>query len=184
MIYLNISTRARINKQKRRKVLLYNKADWANFNEELRNLNNLIHNDFSVQEMWDLFETTLLNLIYKYIPSKNVQPNNTPPWLSKDLLNMCKQKEKAYIKWKTSGLLDDELLYRELKTKTQREIRLSHSKFLEGIFNKVDPMDDYNQSRKKQPGKRFWSFIKNKRQDSQGVAPLCKDGVRALDSKT
>ena len=73
---------------------------------------------------------------------------------------MCKQKEKAYIKWKTSHLLDDELLYRELKTKTQREIRLSHSKFLESIFTEVDPMDDYKQSRKKQPGKRFGHLLK------------------------
>ena len=183
-IFLNISTKPRLNRHKGRKLLLYNKANWLKFKEELQQFYDSIPQDISVQELWDSFESFMHRLINLYIPDKIVRPNSSPPWLSKNIISMCKQKEKAYIKWKRSGSLEDELDFQDIKAKTQREIRTSHSEYLSNIFCNSDVNDDYGHSHNTQPGKRFWSYIKQKRQDSQGVAPLYKDGIRALDAKT
>ena len=183
-VFLNISTKARLNKQTRRNILLYNKTDWHGLKEELQRFANSMHLDAGVQELWDAFEKKMHELISSFIPTKSVKPNSKPPWLSNELINKCKHQEKAYVTWKKSGLFEDELAFREIKAETQREIRASHTKYMETILSDLSGNDEYDQAKSKEPGKKFWTYIKQSRQDSQGVAPLYKDGIRALDSKS
>ena len=62
-----------------------------------------------------------------------------------------------------------------MKTATQRELRNAHDKYIDDILLG----DIHNEP------KRFWSYLKGKRQDSQGVAPLRKtDGFLHNDAPT
>jgi hypothetical protein len=58
--------------------------------------------------------------------------------------------------------------YRKLKSLTQRTTREAYNDY---VTNIISPEQTNTP-------KRFWSFIKSKKQDNSGVAPLCaKDGV-------
>jgi hypothetical protein len=65
--------------------------------------------------------------------------------------------------------------FQQLKTTVQREARKAHDQYVDNtIFGDM-----------KNNTKQFWSYLKSKKQDSQGVIPLRKDdGFLYSDTET
>ena len=83
---------------------------------------------------------------------------------------LARRKKRAYQKAKLSKCKKDWTRYKNLKKLCQANCRKTYNEFVNDmIANK---------------SKKFWTFVKSKRNDNTGVAPLKKNGIIYSDSKT
>ena len=116
----------------------------------------------SVEQMWQSFKSAVDSAKDKYVPVRKTASRFTHPWIDTKLRRLAKRKIRAYKKAQRTGSPADWTRYRNLKTSTQREIRTSHRNYMKGMVT----------SDQKDKPKRFWSYVKAKKQESTGVAPL------------
>ena len=113
----------------------------------------------NINSLWSSFKLKCLELLNKWVPSKNASIRFHQPWIntiplkdfvvaSNDTITLL-----AIPIWKMTGL---DLKY------TQQECKKAYNEYLSGIVsssNRVNP-------------KRLWSFIKSKHVDNCGVPAL------------
>ena len=110
-----------------------------------------------------------------HIPSKLTATKQSHPWINRDLNRLTRRKKRAHKKAKSTNTRRDLKRYHHLKAKSQREIRQAHDTYLQDIIS----------GDMKGNSKRFWDYIKHKKQDSNGVAPLKNnDGLLYSDTDT
>ena len=102
------------------------------------------------------------------VPHKTTRSRVTNPWMNKKTTRLTRQKNRAFIKAKSSKNTRDTRRYKKLKTACQRSIREAHDTYVHDVIG---------QSAQENP-KKFWSYIKGEKQESSGVSPLRNvDGV-------
>ena len=167
--------------QKPRKIFLYKKAKWQNVKDDLHNIQStaktLYNNNSSVNDIWNLFVTSLEDSVNKNIPTKTARKKDGCPWITTDLRRLTRRRDRAYKKKKKSGDKRDTASYKDLKSKTQRELRKAYWKYIEDIVTPSSESD-----RGTDCMKRFWSYIKHKRSDGSSIPPLKSAGLLHDDS--
>jgi hypothetical protein len=98
-VFLEISVRPKLNKQPRRKVHLYNKADWEGFKSHISKFASTFNRrrHTSVQDMWSSLQNELNTAIAKFIPTKLSSPKQQHPWVPKLLKKMIRKRDYSYI---------------------------------------------------------------------------------------
>ena len=110
----------------------------------------------------------LLTTLDSNVPHKTTRSRVTNPWMNTKTRRLTRQKNRAFIKAKSSKNTRDTRRYKKLKTACQRSIREAHDTYVHDVIG---------QSAQENP-KKFWSYIKGKKQESSGVSPLRNvDGV-------
>jgi hypothetical protein len=161
-------------KKPRRNILLWKKADEDGIKTALiKSQTDIIDNSNDVNKTWDQFRTTIEDIMKKYIPTKLTSARNSHPWINHNINKPTRKKNRAHTKARSTKKSKDWNRYTKLKSACQREIRKSHDSYLQDIVSG----DMKNNS------KKLWSYIKHKKQDSSGVAPL-KDTDGLLHSDT
>ena len=151
-------------KPPRRTIYLWDKANIEGLHDDA----SLFARDFLAKifdntiEMWDEFHQHLNSIQSKNVPSKQSRTGHTHPWINTNIRRLIRRRDRAYHKAKASKKDRDWKRYRTLKTEVKRNIRTAHNQYISNIISPDS----------KQTPKRFWSFIKSKRQESSGVAPL------------
>jgi len=98
--------------------------------------------------------------------SKFATTRYNQPWITRQIKRFSRWKQRAHnIKVKKSGRECDWKRYKKLKKQCQNECRTAYSTY---ITEMIAPSMDSNP-------KKFWSFIKSKRNDKTGVAPIKDD---------
>ena len=95
-------------------------------------------------------------------------------WIDKEIKQMSRKKKRFYQKAKKSGKVRDWNKFQKIKKETQSTCRRTYNYYISNMLS-----DD-----KTSNPKRFWSFIKGKRTESTGVAPLRKGGILHSDTAT
>ena len=85
---------------------------------------------------------------------------------------------KLFKLQRTTKKTEDISKYKKFKALVQREERQEYWKYVENI---IDLEEDGTPAANKQ--KRFWSFIKSRRKDNVGIAPLKENGIMHADPK-
>ena len=125
--------------------------------------------------MWTSFKDNILRLLDTHVPHKFTRSRHSNPWIHTATRRLTRQKRRAFDKAKSSGKQRDRHRYRHLKSLCQRTIRKDHDNYMRDIIS----------PEAKQNPKKFWSFLKGKKQESSGVAPLrSTDGLIHSDSGT
>ena len=93
------------------------------------------------------------------------------PWITRDVRRLIKKRDRWYKRKKKSGNARDLKTYKELKRKTQQEIRRAYWKYIDSI---VTPSPDEENPSK---CKRFWTFIKHRKSDGNCIPPLKSGGL-------
>ncbi|KAK3103021.1 hypothetical protein FSP39_015814 [Pinctada imbricata] len=125
--------------------------------------------------MWTSFRDNILRLLEKHVPHKLTRSRYTNPWMDTSTRRLARQKNRAFKKAKATGSAKDHRSYQRLKTSCQKSIRQAHNNYMRDIIS-----PDATQNPKK-----FWSFVKGKKQESSGVAPLRhEDGTLHSNSQT
>ena len=129
----------------------------------------------SVDNMWQEIQGAINQVISDHVPTKRTAARHTHPWVDTQLRRALRRKYRAYKKAKHTESPADWERYRRIKYQNQRDLRTAHKRYIEDVVRK-----DLNDK-----PKMFWSYIKSRRQESTGVAPLKnKDGFTNSDSSS
>ena len=161
--------------QKKRKCFIFNKADWDSLNTYCEKLSESIIQksklNYDTNHLWDLFKSTLNLGISNFIPSKYVKKRSSLPWMNKHLVKLIKKKCTLFKKAKMSGDWTD---YRNHQKTCRKEMRKTESDYVNKTIN--EGLAENNP-------KPFWKYIKSKKSDNIGVAPLKVKGKLESDPK-
>jgi hypothetical protein len=127
-----------------------------------------------VEQLWNIINAKLSQVMEDRIPSKFTSQRFSQPWINSSVKKLSRRKKKAYRTAKKTNLASDWQYYKELKQLDQTECRKRYHSFINNMV-----CDDFSLNPKK-----FWNYIKGKKCDNSGVAPLKRDGVAYSNSKT
>ncbi len=94
----------------------------------------------------------------QHVPTKLTRSKNTHPWIDTELNRLSRRKNRAYRRARKTNKEKDWSRYKKLKATSQKQIREAKDKYLQEVIC--------------EDSKRFWSYIKHQKQDSNGIAPL------------
>ena len=94
------------------------------------------------------------------IPSRFTS-NQSNSWISQSIKRLSRRKQRAYNRARLTHHPDDWALYHRIKKESQRECRKAYDSY---VLSLIDSNNNVS--------KRMWSYIKSKKVDYCGVAPL------------
>ena len=183
IVFVDVNTRADIQKKSPQRMFRYNKADWEAMRTAALNL-DLDGED--VQMMWDSFEQAVHGLMEKHIPQGNARPSTQKPWVTEEVKGALKKRNRAYRRWRKTKSDEHRAQFVRLKAAAQQTLRAAHRQYTEGMLNlESDNSDQYESGNhdNRAASKKFWSYIKSKRKDPCGVSPLKSEGTLISDAK-
>ena len=123
-----------------------------------------------VNTLWETFRNQLSEATEKYIPSALCSSRPRLPWLSNQLLRLTKKKRRLYNQARRTRNWSN---FKHIQKECKRAFRKAETEFLNNIITK---------GLEKNNTKPFWKYIKSKKQDNIGVAPLKANGKLVNDS--
>ena len=99
IVLIEVAVKATQNKQKRRKIHLYNKADWTTFRSKLEDYQIKFleeHYGKSVEQLWSELTEKLDQLTDQWIPSKVIKGKPSLPWISREIKKLIHKKNKLF----------------------------------------------------------------------------------------
>ena len=179
-VFTEFNVKPARKKQVPRRVPLYKKAGWTGPRQHAEQLAKTIadaENTSSTDELWDIFKEGLREGIQLYIPHKTTKTRDSQPWIDLELKRKIRRRNRAFKASKKHGKLKDEVKFQKLKKEIQRDLRRSYWKYMEGIISPQENDTSYDGM------KRFWTFVKHKKADYNGVAALRVGGKLINDAK-
>ena len=175
IIITDVDTKVYHQKTKPRKCYIYKKANWNTIHNDLSKLNDdieeMVTKNEHIDSLWDTFKTKLFESMNKNIPSKDIKANNTVPWIKRREKKMLKKKQRLYNQAKKHNKWTN---YKAFQKECKRHLRKAETDYINK--NIIEGLDNNST-------KPFWRYVKSKRQDSCGIAPLKKGNHLISDSK-
>ena len=187
-VYIDVNIRPQIDKQKPRKVHLYNKAHWDQFKSHMKDFHTNFTSNLegkSVNQLWTDLKDAIHTGLSLYVPCKTVSGKKSLPWITQQIKRYIRKRDSLYHKHKRSGKESDRAAFLKMKHLVQRSIRKSYDSYLESLLG-IDSQEhhgDPTTPESKFSTKKLFSYLKGCRQDSQGVAPLKKGGMLHTDNE-
>ena len=126
-----------------------------------------------IDSMWTAFKTTVSSALNQHVPTKMTSTHQTHPWVNTNLRRLMGRKQRAHQKVKRSIQAQDWECYKKLQAEVQRSTRKAHRGYMEEVVSQD----------LKENSKRFWSYVKSKRQEASGVSALLnEDGFLQSDT--
>lgn len=123
-----------------------------------------------VSILWNKF-SEICNHGLKMIPSKWGLTKRNQPWITRQIKQLTRKKQRAYNRARLTNCARDWSTYLDLKKVSQQECRAAFNKY---VSNFTDVNNHVT--------KKLWSFIKNKKRDRTGIGPLECQGSTVTDS--
>ena len=163
-VYIESSVRPKKIKPVPRKIHLWKKADLDQLKAScllmVEAFNERFNTTSPVSQMWDFLKHHLLDLEDRCVPSKMTSTKYHQPWANRKIKRLSRKKRRWFRRYKITKNTRDKEIYDLLKRETRTACKQAYNSYLNQIFN-----DDGGQ-------KRFWSYIKSKKTENSGVAPL------------
>lgn len=92
IVYVEADIYPIVHKQKPRKLLLYNKADWEGLHHHMTKFSESFTNmctvdpHLSIKQLWSTFKSELNKSIDKYIPTKITKRRNGLPYVNTEII--------------------------------------------------------------------------------------------------
>ena len=176
IVYVESDVSVKYQRQIRRKIWLWSKADLSSMKEDMNSFSDEFIGKYSIEAdvdtMWTEFSSKCTQLMTDYTPSKLSIARFSQPWINRDLKRLSHRKKRAYKKANISRKNSDWERYKQLKKESQKECRKAYPAHVNDLVS-----DDQTGNPKK-----LYSFIKSKKCDASGVAPLQSNGINHSDS--
>lgn len=159
----------------RRKIFLWKKCDVEGIKNHLSCFATKFMQEStqSVEDMWNCFKSAISAAVDKYVPSKMSSTRQTHPWVNTKLRRLMRRKQRAHWRARKTGKQKDWKRYKTLQKETQSTTRSAEKNFLQDVIS----------GNLKQDPKRFFTYVKSRKQDYVGVSSLL-DGNGFLQSDT
>ena len=164
-----------------RKVSLFSKADWDAIRAEMSEFSDEYFRsceELPVDGKWATLKARLAQLVDKYVPSKTLSTRYRVPWLTNVMKRLSRKKKRLYTRASRShGKLRKTLWsrYKTCKAEFNKGMKQAKEQFVNNIISSA--FDDNDT-------KPFWKFVRAKRCDNNGIAPLKTDGCLYSDSQS
>ncbi len=179
VVFVDSNIRARLQKPPKRNIRLWDKADFDEIRQRVRQFtSDLIakHSpDTPVEELWSKIRSEINSLMEELVPTKMSSTRWNQPWINRKVKQLRRGKKRCHKRARQTKSNQWWSKYRELQKLVQAECRRAYSEYMRHII-----CGEYEGEAK---NKRFWSYVKSLRRDSCGVAPLKKDGVTHIDNQ-
>ena len=159
----------------RRKIFLWKRVDAEKIKQHHKEFSHSFMKETSqsVECMWTLFKSAITSAVEKHVPMKMSSTRQTHPWVNTSLRRAMRHKQRAHWRAKKTEKHKDWNRYKKLQAAVQRETRTTEKTYMEEVVS----------GELMQNPKRFSSYIKSKRQESEGVSSLIdKNGFLQSDS--
>ena len=156
--YLELSVKPVTRKQQRRKVWLYNKADWRGLADFLKPYYDRLDMKYhhTPDEYWTAIKNHLLEGMAIYIPRRTTKRKDSCPWIDKELHHIINTRDRLYDKSKDKGSAKAEQRFKMYKQIAKKQFRKKHAKYVHNLFT------DEEKS-KEELSKRFWTYVKHRK---------------------
>jgi hypothetical protein len=160
IVFAELDILPKRNKQVKRKILLYGKANWQKIEEAMRtthvNITGMIEHA-SVEDLWTTFKDDLLSAIDDHVPHRMSSTRDRPPWITTKVKKMIKSRNHLYQKQKANPTESKKEKLRKLKKQISKDTIVAYWNYTESILN-----DSENNSN----NKKLWTFINHKKTDN------------------
>lgn len=156
-------------------MFLYLKGNFTELKSELMDFGTSFlatMKERSVEDNWDKIKSKLLALVARYIPNKLSSTRYNLPWFNRKLRKLNRKVQRLYNAQKQTQSESDKVKYRQTRRAYKRKLNESYWKYINDLLDS---------SISEQP-KRFWSFVKSKRQDSVGIHSIEHNNVTLSNS--
>lgn len=176
IVVTDFDTRPQITHQKPRRCFKFKQANWAQMKTDLDVAALAVAEEHKkgkdVDTLWSTFKAHLSETMETNIPTFEFKPSQSLPWLNLSLKKMLKRKKRLFQRAKSSNNWTP---YRHFQKHCKREIRRAEWRYINGTIQEGLDKNDT---------KPFWRFIKARKQDNTGVAPLKTNGQLHSDSQS
>ena len=162
------------SKPVKRKIFLWNKTDINKLKDhvstkvdkfvQIHDINTPVN--FLWADLKQIIDTSML-----LVPSKLTSPRYSQPWITRECKRLSRRKKRAYNRAKRTSRKEDWDKFKSLTTKSRKACKLAYNKYVE---------DSVSPDIKRNP-KRFFTFIKNRKCDNNGISPLRDQGQIHID---
>jgi hypothetical protein len=118
----------------------------------------------SINEMWLDFKHKCIETLTKHVPSKMTTTRFNQPWIDRNTRRLSRRKKRAYRKARNTNNKKDWDRYKNIQKQNKQGCRKAYNDYVRNMVS-----EDKGTSSKK-----LYSFIKSKKCDGSGVAPLKK----------
>ena len=166
--------KANTMKPVKRKIQLWKKTDISELESDCLTFQQEFLSEYSVNthvnKIWSHIKENLISLMNKHVPAKVATSRYNQPWITTKSKQLTRRKTRSYNQQKGKPKNSQEhQRYVKLKRSVEKECKNAHNNYLKDV---VSP-DSGNST------KKFWSYVKSKKNDNIGVAPL-KDNLGIL----
>ena len=175
-VMLDIVCHPKRSKPNKRKVYLWKRADINaikdHVNAEIANFiaNNNVNTP--IDQLWSSFKE-LTDSSMAFVPSKTTSPRYSQPWITTKCKRLSRRKKRAFNRAKRTNRPEDWYKFKVLTTKSRKTCRAAYNNY---VAKCVNPGVNSNP-------KKLFSFIKSRKCENDGVAPLRDKGQIHINDK-
>ena len=162
-------------KPARRLIYLWNKANLIEMEQDIAAFSRSFTTEHSettpINTLWDIFKKKCMEVLQKHVPSKYTSTRYSQSWCNRTIRRLSRRKRRAYRKGKRTNKDKDWARFKSLQQTNRKECKRAHDDYVNTMVS-----DGGNR-------KKLYSFVKNKKCDSSGVASLKKDGLTVGDAR-
>ena len=176
MVVTDINIVPQYNRQQPRKIQLFSKANWDQIASGMLHLSENIASasldqDSTVESLWQSLKSGINDSVSKNVPTKTVRKKHSVPWFDRKLKSMVRRKSRLY---KHASKTKQWSGYKAHQRECKRAFKRAEINYINNTIQKG--LDENN-------SKPFWRFVKSRKQDFVGIAPLKRMGRLLNDSK-
>jgi hypothetical protein len=170
-----------INKQPKRQVPLYKKADWEQLKEHVRDFTkglDMTNRQVNINTLWLNFKLMLESGIKKFIPHREAKRKDGVPWLTLTIKKLIAKRDKLYANYKRYSNDQNFRAFKAIKAAVQKQLRPAYWTYVQDMVNP----ETGNGDPQKGTNKKFWTYIKHCKRDRAGIAPLLGEDGKLVDN--
>ena len=169
IVFMELSVHLNYRKQPRKRVWMYNKADWPGMIKYLGPRMARFEEEYNPcpDALWNKIQHEITEAMETFIPRRLTKRKDSRPWIDKKLHRLIKTKRRLYKKCKKRGSTHLEPV--------QKLLRKQHAHYVHRIFTDSDKTSA-------ELSKRFWKYVKHKRSAAISTVGPLKQGNRLVTS--
>jgi hypothetical protein len=115
----------------------FKKVDWTSFNMNIMKTNILrvVQGADSVHSAAEALQSQIHRVMSDCITKTTCKRRNVYGWITKTIIELFKDKNKSFRKWKQRGLINHQANYRRLKRKLHKEMVIEKRKFFNRLLS-------------------------------------------------
>ena len=160
-----------------KRIWCYDKANISALNSELKEHDwSFVDSAESVDDAWDSWKSSFLEIISKHVPSKKLKRTAPKlPWITQHVLTEIKKKHSLFRVYKRTGLLTDRKAFVAQRNLVTRLLRKAERQYSTSLFRD-------RSTRSSSASNTFWSYVRSTMGKSQAssIPDLVNDAGATL----